>query len=45
MLDNSKTGVRIHGDSKDSEVIEVNNNKVLVVTNNDGPLSLFQINN
>ena len=45
VLDNSKTGVRIHGDSKDSEVIEVNNNKVLVVTNNDGPLSLFKINN
>jgi hypothetical protein len=45
VLNNSKTGIRIHGDSKDSKIIEVNNNKVLVVTNNDGPLTLFQINN
>ena len=44
VLNNSKTGVIIHGDSKDSKIIEVNNNKVLVVTNNDGPLTLFQIN-
>ncbi|MDB9913357.1 VCBS repeat-containing protein [Flavobacteriaceae bacterium] len=45
VLNNSKTGIIIHGDSKDSEIIEVNNNKVLVVTNNNGPLTLFQINN
>ncbi|MFT4801003.1 MAG: hypothetical protein ACI93N_000768 [Flavobacteriaceae bacterium] len=44
VLQSSKTGIRIHGDSKDSKIIEVNNNKVLVVTNNDGPLTLFQIN-
>ena len=44
VLHNSKTGIRIHGDSKDSKIIEVNNNKVLLVTNNDGPLTLFQIN-
>tara|TARA_R110000787_G_scaffold59922_13_gene135919 strand:- start:14528 stop:17929 length:3402 start_codon:yes stop_codon:yes gene_type:complete len=43
VLNSSKTGVRIHGDSKDSKIIDVNNNKVLVVTNNDGPLTLFQI--
>jgi len=43
VLNNSKTGIIIHGDSKDSEIIEVNNNKVLVVTNNNGPLTLFQI--
>ena len=44
VLKSSKTGIIIHGDSKDSKIIEVNDNKVMVITNNDGPVSLYKIN-
>ncbi len=43
VIHNSKSGIIIHGDSKDSKIINVNNNKTLIVTNNDGPLTLFKI--
>ena len=44
VLKSSKTGIIIHGDSKDSKIIKVNDNKVMVITNNDGPISLYKIN-
>ena len=45
VLKNATTGIIIHGDSKNSEIIDMDDHKVLVVTNNDGPLSMFKINN
>ena len=45
VLKNATTGIIIHGDSKNSEIIDIDDHKVLVVTNNDGPLSMFKINN
>ena len=44
IIKNSESGLIIHGDSKDSDIIDVNDKKILVVTNNDGPISLFEIN-
>ena len=44
VLNNSTTGIIIHGDSKDSEIIDLNDHKVILVTNNDGPLTMFKIN-
>ena len=45
VLHNSKTGISIHGDSKDSEIISLGNNEqLLLISNNDGPLTIYQIN-
>jgi PBP1b-binding outer membrane lipoprotein LpoB len=45
VLHNSKTGISTHGDSKDSEIISLGNNKqLLLVSNNEGPLTIYQIN-
>ena len=45
VIPNSKTGIKIHGDSKDAELINLaNKNQLLLVSNNDGALTIFQIN-
>ncbi len=43
-LHNSKTGLIIHGDSKDSKIIDIKDKKVLIVTNNNAQLSTFNLN-
>ena len=44
VVKNSESGLIIHGDSKDSDIIKINDQKVLLVTNNDAPLSIYKIN-